>query len=135
MRSEYGSSTRIGNRGIEAVDLVRVVADGELRAGAEAVGRSRCRHAAEATRRYRAAMTSRVVAIDIGGTKLSTGVVAVDGTLLQRCDAPTPPGTDPDALFATLARLLDAPRHRRLHRGRRRLRRADDARAARRCRR
>ena len=52
-------------------------------------------------------MTSHVVAIDIGGTKLSTGVVAVDGTLLQRCDAPTPPGTDPDALFAALARLLD----------------------------
>jgi hypothetical protein len=53
-------------------------------------------------------MTSRVVAIDIGGTKLSTGVVTADGTLLQRCDAPTLPGTDPDALFATLARLLDS---------------------------
>jgi glucokinase len=52
-------------------------------------------------------MTSRVVAIDIGGTKLSTGVVDADGTLLQRCDAPTPSGTDPDALFATLARLVD----------------------------
>jgi glucokinase len=52
-------------------------------------------------------MTSRVVAIDIGGTKLSAGVVASDGALLARHDAPTPSGTDPDALFATLARLID----------------------------
>ncbi|MCU1427716.1 MAG: putative sugar kinase [Actinomycetia bacterium] len=51
-----------------------------------------------------------MLAIDIGGTKMSAGIVGPDGTLTERRDAPTPAGTDADALFDTLAALvLDLP--------------------------
>jgi len=52
-------------------------------------------------------VTQRVVAIDIGGTKLSAGIVKGDGTLLERADVPTPSGGDPEALWEVLAALVD----------------------------
>ena len=48
-----------------------------------------------------------VVAVDIGGTKLAAGVVRDDGTIVDQLGAPTPAGTDAEALFATLTGLLD----------------------------
>jgi glucokinase len=52
-------------------------------------------------------MSTRVIAVDVGGTKLSTGLVDGDGALLERYDAPTPAGDDAEALFAALVALLD----------------------------
>jgi glucokinase len=52
-------------------------------------------------------VTQRVVAIDIGGTKLSAGTVTSDGTLLERADAPTPRSKNPEALWDVLAGLVD----------------------------
>lgn len=49
---------------------------------------------------------TRVLAVDIGGTKLSAGVVASDGALSARRDTATVPNDDPDGLFATLADLV-----------------------------
>jgi len=48
-----------------------------------------------------------VVAVDIGGTKLASGIVRDDGTIVEQRTAPTPTGTDAEALFATLSGLLD----------------------------
>ena len=48
-----------------------------------------------------------VIAVDVGGTKLSAGIVRADGALTARFDAPTMHGTDADALFATLTGLVD----------------------------
>ena len=48
-----------------------------------------------------------VFAIDIGGTKLAAGIVAADGTLLERASTPTPRGTDPEVLWRSLAALID----------------------------
>ncbi len=50
---------------------------------------------------------SHVLAIDIGGTKLAAGVVRDDGTLLVRCDAPTPATTDAEEVFGVLAAVID----------------------------
>jgi glucokinase len=50
------------------------------------------------------------LAIDIGGTKLAAGLVALDGSLLERAVRPTPPTSGPDdaeALWATLTELMD----------------------------
>jgi glucokinase len=47
-----------------------------------------------------------ILAVDVGGTKLSAGIVDDDGALLERRDTPTPTGTDGDALFDTLAALI-----------------------------
>jgi len=47
-------------------------------------------------------VTETVLAIDIGGTKIAAGVVAEDGTILDRTRVPTPP----DDESATLAALL-----------------------------
>jgi glucokinase len=44
----------------------------------------------------------RVLAIDIGGTKLAAGVVCDDGTLEARHDAPTPSTADAETLFEAL---------------------------------
>jgi glucokinase len=49
-----------------------------------------------------------VIAVDVGGTKLSAGLVHDNGTLAARVDAPTPRESDAEALFATLAGLLAA---------------------------
>jgi glucokinase len=48
-----------------------------------------------------------VIAVDVGGTKLAAGVVRDNGTLSSRVSAPTRLDVDADALFATLADLLD----------------------------
>src|SRR3954462_15311164 len=47
-------------------------------------------------------MTRRVLAVDVGGTKMSAGIVTDAGTLLQRVDVATPPAADADALFDAL---------------------------------
>ncbi len=57
-------------------------------------------------------MTPRAVAVDIGGTKISAGVVAADGSLLERADAPTPNGTDADSIWEVLVGLIDGLRER-----------------------
>jgi glucokinase len=49
-----------------------------------------------------------VIAVDVGGTKLAAGFVRADGTLTARVEAPTPLSVDGDALFSTLADLVDA---------------------------
>jgi glucokinase len=48
-----------------------------------------------------------VIAVDVGGTKLAAGVVRDNGTLSSRVSAPTRLDVDADALFATLADLVD----------------------------
>ena len=49
-----------------------------------------------------------VIAVDVGGTKLSAGLVHDNGTLAARVDAPTPRDGDAEALFAALTELLAA---------------------------
>jgi len=49
----------------------------------------------------------KVLAVDIGGTKLAGGVVDDDGELIWRGSVPTPPGTDGDYLWSILAGLLE----------------------------
>ncbi len=51
-------------------------------------------------------MLDRVLAIDIGGTKLAAGVVDGSGGLHQRVSCPTPRQTAPEALFDSLADLV-----------------------------
>jgi glucokinase len=53
-------------------------------------------------------VTSRALAVDIGGTKLACGLVDQDGGLHHRLDRPTLDGDDAEALFSTLAGLVDA---------------------------
>jgi glucokinase len=48
-----------------------------------------------------------VIAVDVGGTKLATGFARDDGALTARAETPTPLDVDADALFATLAALVD----------------------------
>jgi glucokinase len=54
-------------------------------------------------------VTTTVLAIDIGGTKLAVGIVSGDGRILDRRIVPTPngPGIDADRLFRTLTAALD----------------------------
>jgi glucokinase len=49
-----------------------------------------------------------VIAVDVGGTKLSAGLVRDKGTLSARVDAPTPRAGDAEVLFGTLIELVDA---------------------------
>lgn len=49
-----------------------------------------------------------VLAADIGGTKLAAGLVTSDGVLLRSAMEPTPGGTDPEAVFAALLRVIAA---------------------------
>jgi len=51
-----------------------------------------------------------VLAVDVGGTKLAAGAVDVHGALLARAQAPTDAHGDGEALFATLAGLVDGVR-------------------------
>lgn len=51
-------------------------------------------------------MVATALAVDIGGTKLAAGLVGEDGSLVRRAAAPTPAGTDPEALFATLLAVV-----------------------------
>lgn len=46
-----------------------------------------------------------VLAVDIGGTKVAAGVVALDGHLVRRAARPTPDGADAEAVMAA---VLDA---------------------------
>jgi len=50
---------------------------------------------------------TRVLAVDIGGTKLAAGVVRDDGALLTRRDAPTLATTDAEELFGALGAVID----------------------------
>jgi len=49
-----------------------------------------------------------VIAVDVGGTKLSAGLVHDNGTLAARVDAPTPGDGDAGVLFAALTALFGA---------------------------
>ena len=53
------------------------------------------------------------LAIDIGGTKIATGIVDDDGTLLRSARQPTPRDADPDQVWAAaeraIAEVLDGP--------------------------
>jgi glucokinase len=51
-----------------------------------------------------------VLAVDIGGTKLAAGRVSEGGDLVARASVATPPGEDPEALFAALLGLVDGVR-------------------------
>jgi glucokinase len=48
------------------------------------------------------------LALDIGGTKLAAGTVTPGGELLTSATAPTPAGTDAEAVFDAVLTLLDA---------------------------
>ena len=48
-----------------------------------------------------------MLAIDIGGTKLACGLVDDQGAITHRASRPTGDGNDGEALFATLAGLID----------------------------
>lgn len=53
------------------------------------------------------------LAIDIGGTKIATGIVDDDGTLVRSARQPTPRDADPDQVWAAaeraIAEVLDGP--------------------------
>ena len=49
---------------------------------------------------------TRLIAIDIGGTKLAVGIVNDDGTLERRCDTPTPRTDDAEVVFGALDSVL-----------------------------
>ena len=58
-------------------------------------------------------MPERVLAVDIGGTKLAAALVDGAGRLVQRVSCPTPRATGAEALFGVLAGLIEplaAPR-------------------------
>ncbi len=52
----------------------------------------------------------QVLAIDIGGTKVAAGLVDRLGVLTRRVQAPTPPGSAAEALFAAVTGLVDEVR-------------------------
>jgi glucokinase len=52
----------------------------------------------------------KVLAVDVGGTKLAAGIVDDTGGLLTRATAPTPEGDDPDALFTALLGVIEQVR-------------------------
>jgi glucokinase len=50
------------------------------------------------------------LAVDVGGTKLAAGLVDTAGRLLTQAVAPTPAGTDAEALFDCLSAVIDRVR-------------------------
>jgi glucokinase len=50
---------------------------------------------------------TRILAVDIGGTKLAAGIVLGDGTMESRHDTPTPATGDAEVLFAALEATID----------------------------
>ena len=53
------------------------------------------------------AATGAYLAVDVGGTKLAAGIVTPSGAVLGRTVVPTPRDVGADALFSTLAALVD----------------------------
>ncbi len=53
-------------------------------------------------------MTTQVLAVDIGGTKMSAGLVTDEGVIVERVDVPTPARADAEALFDALANAVAA---------------------------
>src|SRR5262245_7630184 len=54
-------------------------------------------------------MTSaRVLALDVGGTKLAAAVVAADGSIPVRAEVGTPHSPDPGVVVAAVRRLVDS---------------------------
>ena len=53
-------------------------------------------------------MTPRVVAIDIGGTKLAAGIVDETGTIIEQARTATPRTVDANTLFGVLTGVLDS---------------------------
>lgn len=51
-----------------------------------------------------------VIAVDIGGTKLSAAVIAADGSVHDRRDEPTPNGLDAEGLWRALVSVIDSLR-------------------------
>ena len=51
-------------------------------------------------------MTELTLALDIGGTKIAAGLIDADGTVVSSETEPTPHGTDPEAAFAVVERLV-----------------------------
>jgi glucokinase len=49
-----------------------------------------------------------VIAVDIGGTKMAAAIVDDAGNVVERARELTPKTNDPDAVFATLAQVVDA---------------------------
>lgn len=70
-------------------------------------GAARTVHPVKHRRAGRTGVTQHAVAIDIGGTKLSAGIVTSGGALVARVDAPTPRTGDPETLWQALAALVD----------------------------
>ena len=56
--------------------------------------------------RHGAGMDPRVIALDVGGTKLEAGLVDHDGAILRRVVASTP-ASEPAELWETVTRLVD----------------------------
>ena len=56
--------------------------------------------------RSNGSVTSAVLAIDIGGTKMEVGVVDADGVILVRARTATPASDDPELLFDALGRII-----------------------------
>jgi glucokinase len=52
-------------------------------------------------------MAQATLAIDIGGTKLASGIVASDGQVVRSSTVPTPTTSDPEELFEVLMNLVD----------------------------
>jgi glucokinase len=50
---------------------------------------------------------ARVLAVDVGGTKLAAAVVAADGTIPARAEVGTPTSPDPTVVAGAVRRLLD----------------------------
>lgn len=53
----------------------------------------------------------RVLAVDIGGTKVAAGTVDREGRLLARAVRPTPPGLDPEGMWSAVEEAVAEVRH------------------------
>ena len=51
---------------------------------------------------------ARALAVDIGGTKFAAAIVTGDGDIVVSRRQDTPRSTDPDVLFESLAKAIDA---------------------------
>ena len=52
-------------------------------------------------------MSTPVLALDVGGTKIAAGLVAPEGTLLVHREVPTPVTDDPAAVWSAVVELID----------------------------